>query len=146
MTRVKLDTDLHGFTLLKNVIYLMKTLKHEELSKKIIGAAYNVHKELGHGFLEKVYKNALAIELEESGLNYVLERPLEVSYHGRIVGEYFADLIVEDKIVVEVKAVSKIQPVQEVQLVNYLKATDINVGLLINFGDSVEIKRRIYGF
>ncbi len=145
MTRVKLDTDLHGLTLLKNVSYLMKTLKHEELSKKIIGAAYNVHKELGHGFLEKVYKNALAVELEESGLNYVLESPLEVSFHGRIVGEYFADLIVEDKIVVEVKAVSKIQPVQEVQLVNYLKATSINVGLLINFGESVEIKRRIFG-
>ncbi|MFQ6036725.1 MAG: GxxExxY protein [Sedimentisphaerales bacterium] len=121
-------------------------LKHEELSKKIIGCAYNVHKELGHGFLEKVYKNALAVELGENGLNYSLEVPLEVSYHGRIVGEYFADLIVEDKIVVEVKAVSKIQPVQEVQLVNYLKTTGMDVGLLINFGESVEIKRRIYGF
>ena len=121
-------------------------LVREELSKKNIGAAYNVHKELGYGFLEKVYKNALAVELQETGLNYVLDAPLEVSYHSRIVGEYFADLIVEDKIVVEIKAVSKIQLVQEVQLVNYLKATGINVGLLINFGDSVEIKRRIYGF
>ena len=121
-------------------------LKHEELSKKIIAAAYNVHKNLGHGFLEKVYKNALAIEFEDIGLNHVLEAPLEVSYRGRIVGEYFADLIVEDKIVVEVKAVNKIQPVQEVQLVNYLKATSINVGLLINFGESVEVKRRIFGF
>jgi len=124
----------------------MRALKHEELSKKIIAAAYNVHKELGHGFLEKVYKNALAVELQESGLNCVLEVPLEVSYHGRIIGEYFADLIVEDKIVVEIKAVSKIKPIQEVQLVNYLKATGINFGLLINFRDSVEIKRRIYGF
>jgi len=124
----------------------MRSLKHEDLSKKIIAAAYSVHKELGHGFLEKVYKNALAVELEENGVNYVLEAPLEVSYHGRIVGDYFADLIVEDKIVVEIKAVSKIQPVQEVQLVNYLKATGMNVGLLINFANSVEIKRRIYGF
>ena len=121
-------------------------LKHSELSKKIIACAYNVHKELGHGFLEKVYKNALTVELEENGLRYRLEAPLEVSYHGKIVGEYFADLIIEDKIVVEVKAVSKIQQVQEVQLVHYLKATGINVGLLINFGESVEIKRRIFGF
>jgi len=121
-------------------------LKHEELSKKIIAAAYDVHKHLGYGFLEKVYKNALAIELENNSLNYVQEAPLNVLYQGRIVGEYFADLIVEDKIIVEVKAVSKIQPAQEVQLVNYLKATSINVGLLINFGESVEIKRRIFGF
>ena len=124
----------------------MKALKHEELSKKVIAAAYNVHKELGHGFLEKVCRNALAVELEESGLNFIFEAPLEVSYHDRIVGDYFADLIVDGKIILEIKAVSKIQPVHEVQLVNYLKATGINVGLLINFGDSVEIKRRIYGY
>ena len=121
-------------------------LKHEELSKKIIAAAYNVHKQLGHGFLEKVYKSALAVELEDNGLKYVLEAPLNVMYRDRIVGEYFADLIVEDKIIVEVKAVSKIQPVHEVQLVNYLRATNTNVGLLINFAESVEIKRRIFGF
>jgi len=124
----------------------MKTLKHQELSKKIIAAAYNVHNELGNGFLEKVYKNALAVELEDSGLSCRLEAPLDVSYHGRIVGEYFADLIVEDKIVVEVKAVSKLDSVHEVKLVNYLKATGLNVGLLINFGQSVEVKRRIFGF
>jgi len=124
----------------------MKTLKHQELSKKIIAAAYNVHNELGNGFLEKVYKNALAVELEESGLSCRLEAPLEVSYHDRIVGEYLADLIVEDKIVVEVKAVSKLDSVHEVQLVNHLKATGLNVGLLINFGQSVEVKRRIFGF
>jgi len=124
----------------------MGTLKHKELSEKIIAAAYNVHKELGHGFLEKVYKNALAVELEEAGLRYTLEAPLQVTYHGRIIGDYFVDIIVDDKIIVEIKAVSKIEPVHEVQLVNYLKATGINVGLLINFGDSVEIKRRIYGY
>ena len=124
----------------------MGTLKHEELSKKIIAAAYNVRKELGHGFLEKVYKNAFAVELQEAGLKCVVESPLQVSYHGKIVGEYFADLIVEDKIVVEVKAVSKLDSVHEVQLVNYLKATGLNVGLLINFSQSVEVKRRIFGF
>jgi len=121
-------------------------LKYEELPKKIIAAAYNVHKQLGHVFLEKVYKNALAVELEDGGLKYVLEALLNVMYCDRIIGEYFADLIVEDKIIVEVKAVSKVQPVHEVQLVNYLKATNTNVGLLINFGESVEIKRRIFGF
>jgi GxxExxY protein len=121
-------------------------LKHKELSQKIIAAAYNVHKGLGHGFLEKVYKNALAIELEKAGLNYAQEVPLRVSYQGRIVGEYFADIVVDNKIIIEIKALSQIQPVHETQLVNYLKATGINVGLLINFGSSVEVKRRIYGF
>jgi GxxExxY protein len=124
----------------------VKTLKHSELSKKIIAAAYNVHKELGHGFLERVYKNALAIELEEAGLKCSCEVPLKVSYHNRIVGDYYADIIVEDKIIVEVKAVNKLDSIHEVQLVNYLKATGLNVGLLINFGQSVEVKRRIFGF
>jgi len=124
----------------------MRTLKHKELSEKIIAAAYNAHKELGYGFLEKVYKNALAVELEEAGLKYALEAPLQMAYHGQIVGDYFADIIVDDKIIVEVKAISKIDLVHEVQLVNYLKATGINIGLLINFGRSVEIKRRIYGY
>lgn len=124
----------------------MKTLKHSELSKKIIAAAYNVHNELGHGFLERVYKNALAIELEEAGLKCSREVPLKVSYHNRIVGDYYADIIVEDKIVVEVKAVNKLDSIHEVQLVNYLKATGLNVGLLINFGQSVEVKRRVFGY
>ena len=124
----------------------MRALKHEDLSKKIIAAAYTVHKELGHGFLEKVYKNALAVQLEETGLKCVLEFPLKVSYRGRTVGDYFADIIVDDKIIVEVKAVGKLESVHEVQLVNYLKGTGINVGLLINFGKSVEVKRRIFGY
>lgn len=124
----------------------MKTLKHQELSKKIIACAYNVHKELGYGFLEKVYKNALAVELRETCLKCDVEVSLKVLYHGNVVGDYYADMIVDDKIIVEVKAVSKIQPIQEAQLVHYLKATGINVGLLINFGESVEIKRRIFGF
>jgi len=122
------------------------SLKHKELSEKIIAAAYNVHNELGYGFLEKVYKNALAIELKENRLKCALESPLKVLYRGRTVGDYSADIIVEDKIIVEVKAVNKLDSVHEVQLVNYLKATGINVGLLINFGQSVEVKRRIFGF
>jgi GxxExxY protein len=101
---------------------------------------------LGYGFLEKVYRNALVIELEEAGIKCVVEAPLKVSYHNKIVGDYFTDIIVEDKIVVEVKAVNKLDSIYEVHLVNYLKATGISVGLLINFGQSVEIKRRVFGY
>jgi GxxExxY protein len=125
---------------------LSKELKHKELSERIIIAAYNIHNELGYGFLEKVYRNALAIELEEAGIKCVVEAPLKVSYHNKTVGDYFADIIVDDKIIVEVKAVSQLESVHEVQLVNYLKATGISVGLLINFGQSVEIKRRVFGY
>jgi GxxExxY protein len=122
----------------------MGQLRHQELSQKIIGAAYAVHNELGCGFIEKVYKNALAIELEETGVQCSCEVPLQVAYRDKIVGEYCADMIVENKIVVEVKAVSRLDPVHEVQLVNYLKATGLSVGLFINFGRSVEVKRRVF--
>lgn len=124
----------------------MKTLKHGELSQKIIAAAHNVHKELGQGFLEKVYKNAIAIELREAGIKCDLEVPMSVRYHGLVVGDYVADMIVEDKIIVETKAVSELNSVHEIQLVNYLKATGLQVGLLINFGRSVKVKRRIFGY
>lgn len=121
-------------------------MKHSDLSKKIIAAAYNVHNELGYGFVEKVYKNALAIELQEMDVKYAVEVPLKVLYHGKVVGDYYADMIVDDKIIVEVKAVSDLEPIHEVQLVNYLKATGLQVGLLINFGQSVKVKRRIFGY
>jgi len=120
-------------------------LKHRELSKRIIAAAYAVHRELGYGFVEKVYKNALAIELQENNIKCAIEVPLKVLYHEKTVGDYFADMIVEDKIIVEAKAVSKLEPIHEVQLVNYLKATGLLIGLLINFGQSVTVKRRIFG-
>ncbi len=124
----------------------MGEMRHQELSEKIIAAAYRVHNELGYGFIEKVYKNALAIELGETGLKCSCEVPLRVLYHGKVVGEYCADITVEDKIVVEAKAVSRLDSAHEVQLVNYLKATGLNIGLLINFGRSVEVKRRVFGF
>ena len=124
----------------------MRTLKHGELSQKIIAAAHNVHNELGQGFLEKVYKNALAIELQETGIKCALEVPMSVRYSGHVVGDYVADMIVEDKIIVEAKAVSELNSVHEVQLVNYLKATGLQVGLLINFGRSVQVKRRVFGY
>lgn len=124
----------------------MKTLKHGELSSKIIAAAHSVHKELGQGFLEKVYKNALAIELREAGVECALEVPMSVLYRGLVVGDYIADMVVENKIIVEAKTVSELNSVHEVQLVNYLKATGVQVGLLINFGRSVQVKRRVFGF
>jgi len=92
----------------------MVTLKHKELSKKIIAAAFAVHKELGYGFVEKVYKNALAIELQENGIKCAIEVPLKVFYHEKTVGDYYADMVVEDKIIVEVKAVSDLEPIHEV--------------------------------
>jgi len=124
----------------------LKGYRHSDITREIIAAAYRVHKELGHGFLEKVYKNALAIELGQSGLNCAVEVPLKVSYRGQLVGEYCADIIVDNKIIIEAKAVSKLDSAHEVQLVNYLKATGKQIGLLINFGQTVEVKRRIFGY
>jgi GxxExxY protein len=115
----------------------------EELTEKIIGCAYMVHNVLGHGFLEKVYENALRIELERQGLSVKQQTPIKVYYEGEIVGDYFADLLVEQKVLIELKAVQNLNKEHEVQLVNYLTATDIHVGLLINFGLSVQIKRRL---
>ena len=113
-----------------------------ELTKHIIGCAYKVHKELGAGFLEKVYENALKIELEESGIGVVQQCPVPVNYRGRMIGDYYADLLVEGKVIIELKAVQNLAKEHEVQLVNYLAATGIDNGLLINFGSSVEIKRK----
>jgi len=118
--------------------------KHKELTEQVIRAAYTVHNVLGSGFLEKVYENALVIELIKSDLKVKQQTPLQVHYEGKVVGEYFTDIIVEDKVILELKAVSHILPAHEVQLVNYLKATGLEVGLLINFaGERVEVRRKI---
>jgi len=113
-----------------------------DLTEKIIGAAFEVHTILGSGFLEKVYENSLYEEL--SGRNLLVERqkPIAVYYKGKVVGEYFADIIVDGKIIVELKVVDKIIDIHEIQLKNYLKATALEIGLLINFGKSVEVKRK----
>jgi GxxExxY protein len=116
----------------------------EQLTEKIIGCAYNVYNVLGHGFLEKVYENSLRIELELQGLLVEQQIPITVHYKNEIVGDYCADLLVENKVLVELKAVHCLLKEHEVQLVNYLKATGINIGLLINFSSSsVQIKRRL---
>jgi GxxExxY protein len=121
----------------------MSNLKYQEITENIIGAAYNVHNLLGSGFLEKVYRNALVIELLSLEFKVDVEKPIEVLYKGEIVGNYFADILVEDKVIVEIKAIKELSMIHEVQLVNYLKATGIEVGLLINFGTSVQVKRRV---
>lgn len=118
--------------------------KHSDVTDKIIGAAYKVYNALGYGFLEKVYENAMAIELNRLGLTVKQQEPVKVLYEGEVVGDYVADLVVEGKVIVELKAVSVLDKVHEVQLVNYLKATEIEVGLLINFGQEIEFKRRIF--
>ena len=121
----------------------MKNYKHREITEEIIGAAQRVHNTLGYGFLEKVYQNALVIELRTLGFNVAEEQPIAVHYHGEIVGNYVADIVVDGKVILEIKAVKELSEIHEVQLVNYLKATGIEVGLLINFGRSVTVKRRV---
>jgi GxxExxY protein len=118
---------------------------HSALTEAIIGAAYQVHNTLGHGFLEKVYENALAVELRERGFALRAQCPVEVSYRGELVGRFVADLVVEGQVVVEVKAASALDGAHEAQLINYLKATGNRVGLLINFGPQVEVRRRVFG-
>lgn len=118
--------------------------KHVGLTREIIGAFYAVYNSLGYGFLEKVYENALAIELRRRGLTVEQQKPICVYYQGEIVGEYFADLVVNDLVIVELKAGRTITETHEAQLLNYLKATPYEVGLLLNFGPTAEKKRKVY--
>lgn len=117
-------------------------MKDGDLTEKIIGCAYKVHNALGPGFLEKVYENALRIELEKLGLRVKQQEPINVIYDGQVVGEYYADLWVNERLVIELKAAQTLVTRHEVQLVNYLTATSIDDGLLLNFGPSVQIKRK----
>ncbi len=114
----------------------------EKLTERIIKCAYQVHNTLGSGFLEKVYENALGVELKREGLAVVQQESINVYYHDELVGEFYADLIVDGRVIVELKAVQKLAKEHEVQLVNYLNATGINDGLLLNFGASVDVKRK----
>ena len=119
-------------------------MKHQELTHKIIGCAYKVHNTLGFGFLENVYQNALLLELRKNGLESEKEVPIRVLYDQEVVGDYVADIMVEGKVILELKSVKELHPAHEAQLTNYLKATGMEVGLLINFSDSVQIKRRVF--
>ena len=117
---------------------------HKELTSKIIRCFYKVYNTLGFGFLEKVYENALKYELERNGLFVENQRPIRVYYENLVVGEYFADLMVENKIIIELKAAESLHEKNEIQLINYLKATEIEIGFLFNFGKEPEIRRKIF--
>jgi GxxExxY protein len=119
-------------------------MKHEEITEKIIQAFYKVYNTLGYGFLEKVYLNAMYIELTAMGLKAEKEKRILVYYFGSLVGDYNADLIVEDVVAAELKAIETLVPDNEHQIVNYLKATNIEVGLLLNFGKKPQVKRKIF--
>jgi len=117
---------------------------HEELSNKIIKAYYEVYNELGYGFLEKVYENAMVMVLKSYGISGRKQVPIKVHFRKFKVGDYFADIIVEDKIIIELKAGESLCEEHELQLMNYLRATDIELGLLFNFGVKPQFKRKIF--
>ena len=117
---------------------------YQEKTEKIIQAFYKVYNTLGYGFLEKVYENAMLIELSRMGLECKSQYPIRVFYETYPVGDYFADILVDDCIIIENKATEALVEANELQLINYLKATDIEVGLLLNFGKKPEFKRRIF--
>ncbi len=118
--------------------------KHQAITALIIQAFYTVYNTLGYGFLEKVYANALEIELRKLGLRVVPRVPIVVHYDGQAVGEYEADLLVADAVIVELKATRTLAPEHEAQLLNYLKATVYEVGLLLNFGPRPQVVRKVY--
>ena len=122
---------------------MKQVLLHEEITGKIIKAFFNVYNEPGYGFLEKVYEKSLLYELQLMGLAADNQTPIKVEYKNKNVGDYFADIIVEEKVIIELKAIECIIPEHEVQLVNYLKATNIEVGILLNFGPKPQYKRRV---
>ena len=122
----------------------MGSFKHTGLTEKIIGAFFQVYNTLGYGFLEKVYENALALELRKSGLQVEQQKPIAVYYDDRIVGEYFADIVVNGVVLLELKAVRQLVREHKAQLLNYLKATTIEVGLLLDFGVKAEVVRRAF--
>jgi len=118
-------------------------MQKEELTRQIIGCAYQVYNKLGFGFLESVYQKALLIELESNKLKAEPEKPLKVNYNGQVVGDFYADIFVENEIIVELKSVENLSKAHEVQLVNYLNGLQNEIGLLINFGPTgVEVKRK----
>ena len=116
--------------------------KHSDITDKIIKAFYNVYNQLGYGFAEKVYRNSMMIEGQAHGLVIESEKAIQVRFNGIVVGEYVADLLVNSLVIVELKCIAKLLPEHEAQLLNYLKATPIEVGLLLNFGPKAEFKRK----
>ena len=123
---------------------MRRDLLHKDLAKVIINCFYTVYNTLGYGFLEKVYENALAIELRERGLKAQQQYPIKVFYKRAVVGNYYADIVVEDKVLLELKAEESIAPKHKVQIQNYLKASQLELGLIFNFGPQPSFKRRVF--
>ena len=121
-----------------------ETYLHSSVTEQIIKAFYKVYNTLGYGFLEKVYENAMLIELRKMGLNAEKQVAIKVYYEGELVGEYKADIIVVEKVIVELKAAESLCEQDDAQLINYLKATEIEVGLLLNFGVKPQMRRKIF--
>jgi GxxExxY protein len=119
-------------------------LKHRDITDLVLKAFYSVYNELGYGFLEKVYENAKAVEAADLGLTVDQQVPIEVNYKRRRVGHYEADLVVNDLVIVELKAVQALTAAHEAQLLNYLKSTRFEVGLLLNFGPAASFKRKAF--
>jgi GxxExxY protein len=120
------------------------TLLHSETTELILKAYFNVYNTLGYGFLEKVYENALLIGLKSMGLKAQRQVPVKVFYQEQMVGDYYADIIVEDQVIIELKAAEVLCEEHEFQLINYLKATQIEVGLLLNFGKKPQFSRKVF--
>ena len=123
---------------------LRSGLKHSELTERIIGAFYDVYNELGHGFLESTYAEAMALALTESGLASAREVPVPVWFRGRKVGQYFSDLVVESNVFLELKATRTLESAHEAQLLHYLRSTEIEVGLLLTFGPRPQFRRLLF--
>jgi GxxExxY protein len=119
-------------------------LAHGEISGQIIGAFYDVYNDLGHGFPESIYAEAMAIAMKDRGLAFARERPLVVRYKGHVVGDYRADYVVEGKIILELKAVDAIVAAHENQVLSYLRASNLTVGLVLNFGAKAGVRRVIW--
>ncbi len=122
----------------------MKNYPHQELTKSIIGIYYNVYNELGYGFLEKVYHRAMIIELNKNRYEVEHEKKIEVFYKNEVVGIYIPDLIINKSVILELKCVEYLIEAHENQLINYLKATECEVGLVLNFGKDPQFKRKIF--
>lgn len=121
-----------------------KDIKYGALTERIIKIFYKVYSKLGYGFLEKVYENAMMIELKKDGIQAFSQSPIKVLYDHVTIGEYFADILVDKKVIVEIKASKSLVDENEAQLLNYLKATSIEVGLLLNYGPKPEVKRKVF--
>lgn len=118
--------------------------KYRELTERIINVFYKVYNKLGYGFLEKIYENAMMLELKKEGITSASQSPIRVLYEGEIIGEYYADILVDNKVIIEIKASRRLVNENEAHLLNYLKSTDIEVGLLLNFGAKPEVKRKVF--